>query len=566
MAARARTKSARLERFLKRGFFPEELPPPFVSADLAKFRVSLCRVLDAQPNTRRGNPWYYDFISLPEVVPFPRHGKQDRRFTIINPVAFLYLAREISDSWRDIKAHMRKTSCSLSRPVFDWDGGRSLLKPDFAKRSAQLAKMTVEYPYILHMDISRFYHSVYTHSIPWALHTKTFAKRNRTMAHLGNRLDTLIRNAQDGQTIGLPVGPDTSRLVAELIGAALDAELCAADPRLKQAMVRFVDDISVGAQSREDAERLKNLIRNTINSFELETNEDKTSISPTTAIDYASWRHELKYYMPKTLSHVSKFESFFDKILSLTEAHPKENVPLYALKRARRLFIFAREWPAIENFLLILYRTYPSILPVLVEIFANRRLERNDISAEKAKHFVNSNISRLVQNRRTGELSWMLFLAKVLSLTINAKSIEGIFETDSSVNALLVCDLHSKGLISGSVNRMHWNSYLTADGLRSEMWLYAYEATVKGWSGVGDGFLTSDCVFKELHSKKVSFYDEKKNIQRYESRVAWERWNILKAQAAFSLNLEEVASDDEELAEYYRQEEEWQHYQYDSYN
>jgi hypothetical protein len=74
-------------------------------------------------------------------------------------------------------------------------------------------------------DVRAFFHSIYTHAIAWAIHGKEVAKQQRGTALYGNLIDLLCRNAQDGQTIGLPVGPDTSRLIAEIVAAAMDVQL-----------------------------------------------------------------------------------------------------------------------------------------------------------------------------------------------------------------------------------------------------------------------------------------------------------------------------------------------------
>jgi hypothetical protein len=68
------------------------------------------------------------------------------------------------------------------------------------------------------------------------------------MSFYGNLLDLRVRNAQDGQTIGLPVGPDTSRLLAEIVGTAVDKAVQTAlrgkrNWSAKQrGGMRFVDD------------------------------------------------------------------------------------------------------------------------------------------------------------------------------------------------------------------------------------------------------------------------------------------------------------------------------------
>ena len=78
--------------------------------------------------------------------------------------------------------------------------------------------------------MTSFFPTIYTHTIPWALHTKPVAKANKGKGKkspqlLGNLLDIRCMSLQDGQTIGLPIGPDTSHILAELIRVAIDLEL-----------------------------------------------------------------------------------------------------------------------------------------------------------------------------------------------------------------------------------------------------------------------------------------------------------------------------------------------------
>jgi hypothetical protein len=289
----SRTKRTRHKRFLAAGFFPEELPPPFNSRDLAKNREALQRAFEAFPQNR-GEPPHLKFVSRPEVLLFPRYGKHDRRFTIMNPINYFFLSKEIADHWIEIRRHLKSSKYSISNLVFDWDGDRVFLKPNFAAKSKKLTEMSVRYSYILYSDIARFYHTIYTHALPWSLHTKELAKRTRGSTLLGNRLDTLVRNAQDGQTIGLPVGPETSRVLAELVGVAIDAEIYKREKTSSKGLIRFVDDMAVGAESFEEAERIKSVIRKAAYNLELEVNEEKTRVERVLKIDYSSWRHDIK--------------------------------------------------------------------------------------------------------------------------------------------------------------------------------------------------------------------------------------------------------------------------------
>src|ERR1022692_4555816 len=105
---------------------------------------------------------------------------------------------------------------------------------------------------MLPADFSRFYNSIYTHSIPWAIHGKVNARADREYALYGNRLDLRVRDTQDQQTGGIPVGPDTSFLLAEVIASAIDTELVQSVGELKGT--RYIDDYHLYFGSAADAE------------------------------------------------------------------------------------------------------------------------------------------------------------------------------------------------------------------------------------------------------------------------------------------------------------------------
>lgn len=77
--------------------------------------------------------------------------------------------------------------------------------------------------YLLKADISQFYPSIYTHTIPWALHSKATAKAGQRDVELaGNVLDKELQACQHGQTKGIAIGPDTSLGIAELLLSPID--------------------------------------------------------------------------------------------------------------------------------------------------------------------------------------------------------------------------------------------------------------------------------------------------------------------------------------------------------
>ncbi len=137
------------------------------------------------------------------------------------------------------------------------------------------------YRFIAKTDISRFYHSIYTHSVAWAYHGKALAKKVRKYDSRDvyfNRLDFTLRQGQDGQTIGIPVGPDASRYVAEIICMAIDREFTRRCDVKEFCMIRHVDDIWIGANSHADAEQALGRYRECLRTYELDINDGKTGI------------------------------------------------------------------------------------------------------------------------------------------------------------------------------------------------------------------------------------------------------------------------------------------------
>jgi hypothetical protein len=207
----------KLRDLLGRGYFPRELPPVF---DTTSMRRVATRASAAPPSF-----WATGRTSQGCQHNVPRSGPLRRPLAIPNPIAYTNLCKEIDASWRPISAHIAKSTISKSIPKFYTAGARAVLPqvPNQADLVPFRAAGRAAGKTILHTDVSRFYNSIYTHSIPWALHSKLIAKqRRRDYGLLGNRLDRALRNMQDGQTMGIAIGPDASLIVSEIVLAAVD--------------------------------------------------------------------------------------------------------------------------------------------------------------------------------------------------------------------------------------------------------------------------------------------------------------------------------------------------------
>lgn len=84
---------------------------------------------------------------------------------------------------------------------------------------------------LLRLDISRCFDSIYTHSLSWAIFSKEVEKEalTRKGVSTGNtfaaQFDKLMQNMNDGETNGIIIGPEISRIFAELILQRVDRQV-----------------------------------------------------------------------------------------------------------------------------------------------------------------------------------------------------------------------------------------------------------------------------------------------------------------------------------------------------
>lgn len=501
----AKTKSERLKRLISHGYFAPELPPCFVSDGLAKHRRSILAGIDALPPVRNV-PAFHRYISEPTWFYFPRFGKEDRRHGVPNPIAHLLLARTVADNYVALRRRARISSLSLSPPVFDWNGSRALMRPSVDLRDEFRVDLSSRREEYVAADIRAFFHSIYTHAIPWAIYGKTWAKQNRTSADYGNLIDLLCRNAQDGQTLGLPVGPDTSRLIAEVVASAIDENLQTRLKVGKRDASRYIDDYTISSSGGAPGEELLATLRQSAAAFELELNSEKSAIFSTSHRQSTGWQQAVKASIPRPPVDTTALQHFFYQLGRLCVAHPEVNVEKFGLQNARSALVLADDWNSIQSNLINAYRRNPSLVSFLVEVCLLRQVAHQDVNLEDLKEFIDNRMPILARANRSGEVIWLLFLAIRLDIILSAARLSPLFGTENALIALLISCLDARGLVRGNVDRTLWNQSLNTVGLKSPMWLYAYEATVQGFiPGSNDAFITQDPYFSLLHAKRVRF-------------------------------------------------------------
>lgn len=497
-----------LVTLLAKGYFPEELPPPFKTDVFAGIVLNNIHSL---PNefTKRN--------LTAKVAPHSvaRVDILRRPIGIPNPILFFNLSNDIISNWATLASHYAHSSIAVSSPVSDPRSERAIWwAKDFKEHIPVRARVRATNKWILTTDISKFYPSIYTHSIPWALHGKMFSKTNTGLNHLGNSLDKWVRNGQDRQTIGIPIGPDTSLVISEIILSAVDIELQKRIPYLSG--VRKVDDYEFGCKSYSQAEEILAILQECLKEYELEINFEKTRIIKLPIQFEPSWISELRHYEIRDtpITQRNDLVQFFSRVFELSSQYPKESVLKYAIRRLRyEKILDSDNWSLLESFLLQCAMSEAGVIQAVLELLVDHNPNKYPLSLNMIKDVLNYVVANAIPLGYTNETAWALWGLIHWNLQIDAQAANVLSATSDTVVALLSLDASSRGLIPNGLNTNLWESYMTSDDLYEKQWLLSYEANKKGWLPTFGGLpdhVAADPNFGFLKMNDVYFYDEKK--------------------------------------------------------
>ncbi|MBD1930472.1 MULTISPECIES: RNA-directed DNA polymerase [Cyanophyceae] len=496
-----------IQDFIKKGFFPKELVPAFTTESLAQNLPSFKEILGSK-NNLASKCFYYSF---------PKVKHLRRNLGIPNPFHQINLSQTLIDNWIEIQKTISICDLSISAPLTN--SINRAVSPPPVQLSNERAIQAAGSRYRLYTDISRYYSTIYTHSIPWAIHGKAQCKanlklkKNQRTTFYGDLIDECVRNTQDKQSIGIPIGPDSSFVIAEIIGTIMDKMLC---DRLgdKPRGFRFIDDYYLYFDTFSDAEQALYQLHKILKEFELETNSSKTSIIELPEPLESAWVSEIRRYniSPDGKEQNTEIISFFSKVFEYSKLFTDEQVIKYSLSRIRNQKnpISPDNWSLFESLILQSIIAEPSALETGTEILVSY-YENDNFELDKSR--IADTITSLIINdsklSHSHELAWALWLSKTLKIAIKEEAAQKISEIEDSVVALVTLDLREQGLIPRGLDLTRWESLMTTDELYSTNWLLAYEANIKGWlpsQGKSD-HVDKDAFFKSLKSHNVSFYD-----------------------------------------------------------
>lgn len=498
---------ARLKDLLQRGYFPRELPPPFTTESFAAGVVSASGTLDAALAV--GKPDHAE-LCIHNMV---RSGGLRRHLGIPNPVPFSRLCEFIGAEWALLQPAAHRSPYSLTSPVVS-PGPRAIVgKQGLGDRTSKRVELRAQARCVLRCDVSRFYTSIYTHSLPWGIEGKDFVKAQWAAQNMSavwsNDLDKFARNLNDRQTVGIPIGPDASLLLAECLLSAVDQELAAQHPSLKG--IRFIDDYEFALRDRGEAERVVSDLQAILSRYELALNPSKTRIIDLPDTLEEPWASQLRVFVFRDAGvkgQRNDLTAYFDRVFTFSAADRHADVIKYAIPRLNSLNVAPENWPVFQRLLCQCVSVEPACLPQVCEQLVHYLSTDVSIDAPLWMTVLNRVVTEQLPLAQASEALWALWLLKVLDLKLQPKAESCVDACEDDSVALMALGLASVGLADPkSFKRLH--NFAEPAELVGRHWLLCYEGNKQGWLTPPSGAapFASSGAFAFLHSRGVSFFD-----------------------------------------------------------
>ncbi|MFO4168999.1 RNA-directed DNA polymerase [Enterobacter asburiae] len=492
-----------LENLLTKGYFPKEALSPFSTE---KYARAIANGYDNLPPLFRTGK----FISKCAFHNISRKGTLRRKLGIPNPVNFFRLSETITENWHDILECASKSTISLTTPDTASNGNRAF-NPRFSLNELPEihAKLRSKHKYILKTDISRFYHSIYTHSIAWTYHTKDIAKKNRSNGLFGNLLDKHLQDSQDGQTIGIPIGPDTSLIIAESLLANIDLKL---SEKGISSGLRYIDDYFLGFNTIGEAESALTTMQELLNEYELALNPLKTEIIQLPVEFEPLAISELRAFSFRDTIGGQKSDliHYFNIAFKAAKDLPTESILKYAVSRTFEVNVTTENYPVFENFILQCVTADSSTLKYTVNQLIKYKRIGYIQNIENISHILRQLSITESSLGHGNEVAYCLWLYLVLGISVPEVVVKNVVPMRDPFVAILLCDCWQKGLMNFIPDFSIYEEMMVMEELSGDMWMFVYEMLAKEWfqpTSNQNPISQNEC-YRFLLNSGVFFYNE----------------------------------------------------------
>lgn len=288
-------------------------------------------------------------------------------------------------SWENINQYKASTVTltSLDRRVkhtpsfFSYHGYDRLYKFFSSRDYFSLEK---RFPVLMTLDVSKCFDSIYTHSLSWAVKDKEFTKKNvKVFSTFSQEFDRVIRHGNHNETNGIPIGPETSRIFAEIVFQEIDrrviqklsctSSLKPLDFGFHYTFRRYVDDVFIFSEDEPTARQVYEAYADTLIAFNLHANAAKSALLQ---------RPFLTSKSKLIFEAGSKTNEFLDKFLDETKPGALTPKRIFSSWRLTKSYI-----DSIKALCYASLANYDEVASFLISVLTERikKLVNNDLTS-----------------------------------------------------------------------------------------------------------------------------------------------------------------------------------------
>ncbi|TGN09658.1 antiviral reverse transcriptase Drt4 [Leptospira ilyithenensis] len=407
-----------VEALLKYNYFPfqkkksEELPPIFSSS---KLTIPCAEEISKEkiPNDRSKEG--YDSVYCKAT----RFNSIPRLLSIPHPKPYIDLCFEFYNNWNKLTS-ICTNDHSIIIPRTHKDGRIIIMDYESSyQRRERYFKEAFGKKYEVHTDIANCFPSIYSHSIPWAIVGFEKAKKQRGDKFWFNSLDKKIQNCSRKETTGIPIGPATSNIIAEIILEKIDKAL-----KRKYKYVRFIDDYTLYSKDETNAQNFIKDLGNELLKFKLNLNIKKTEIHKLPQPLNEEWIGRIKEILPKGKPVTSnQISDILDSAVRLQAKHLDGSVLKYTANALIK-GLDNKSADAFVKYIIKLVYYYPNLLPSIkkpLELFPETR-------TKNLKKQIVLLLKESIAYGRTDIVCWLMYYLKYFNFQIDKRTANMLIE------------------------------------------------------------------------------------------------------------------------------------------
>ncbi len=473
------------------GMFPDKLPPCFSSENLLEY------IKKNPPLNKKKTHAYINYQAT-------RSTNIPRQLAIPHPESYWMLCNCIKENWKKINGCIGETKNRFNFcHVRKIKGKKHIFEMNYSgadkwKKEETILNYSLGCRYVVLTDISTFFPSIYSHSIPWAINGKEWAKRHRrtsidekkkeredcrlkkgreyfceTKDLWPNDLDYYLRANKDGETNGILIGPHASNIISEIILTRVDFEL---QKQKYMKVIRHIDDYQFFAKDEKEARDFLRTLSLELKKFELELNPKKTEIISYQDFLSSLWIGQLNQFSFPEKKEIgfTSINAYINYAIRLSKEENSFAALNYAIKVVSKKRLSKRARLLYIKKIIQIALDYPYILTLLedfVFLFAN-----SDLSV--LNDFLRLLLDRSLENRLTDALAFVFYYSIKYNIDLGdiKNKCQDIVDFNDCISMLLAYKYYKKRGFSLAVFEEKANEIRrNTERERDKFWLFLYE-------------------------------------------------------------------------------------------